>query len=272
MNDFPQLEERISYTRKINKISSIIGADSYLEIGVKCGNTFFYVSVNNKYAVDPKFQLPVKLEVARQKDIVTNTGVITKSGTLFFEGTSDEFFKKLKPTVKFDIILLDGLHLYDQTYRDLCNSLENLNQRGFIIIDDIVPCDKYSAYRDQQLCVDSRNKVEPDSRYKSAWQGDVFKIVPFINLFHPYLDYCTVTSTDGFPQLVLWRRKDYRNPIESIKFPSIKHQMMESTRLASENINAIDFDWIKNNQSIFQVCNEESFFSYLKELTGYQKQ
>jgi len=84
----------------------------YLEIGCDNDVTFNSISLPKKYkyGVDPR-----------------EGGNIKK--------TSDLFFKNNKK--KFDVILLDGLHEYKQTQRDLLNSLKFLNNDGYIFIDDI---------------------------------------------------------------------------------------------------------------------------------------
>jgi len=48
--------------------------------------------------------------------------------------TSDTFFLKNKRT--FDIIFIDGLHIYDQVKRDVLNSIKVLNKDGFILLYD----------------------------------------------------------------------------------------------------------------------------------------
>ncbi len=47
---------------------------------------------------------------------------------------SDEFFKHNKD--KFDLIYIDGNHLYEFVMRDISNSLNFLNTEGLIILDD----------------------------------------------------------------------------------------------------------------------------------------
>ena len=47
---------------------------------------------------------------------------------------SSEAFKQLKE--KFDMIYIDGNHLYDFVLEDLTNSLEKINNNGLIVCDD----------------------------------------------------------------------------------------------------------------------------------------
>lgn len=51
-----------------------------------------------------------------------------------YKMTSDEYFSKC--TDLFDLIFLDGWHQYDQTKKDIKNSLNHLNQDGIIACHD----------------------------------------------------------------------------------------------------------------------------------------
>ena len=51
-----------------------------------------------------------------------------------FRDTSDNFF--LKNKIKFDLIYIDGNHLYEYVKRDISNSLKCLNRNGIIVLDD----------------------------------------------------------------------------------------------------------------------------------------
>ena len=48
--------------------------------------------------------------------------------------TSDNFFTQNK--LKFDLIYIDGNHLFDFVKRDISNSLNFINQDGIIVLDD----------------------------------------------------------------------------------------------------------------------------------------
>ena len=84
----------------------------YLEIG--CDNNICFSSIPaiNKVGVDP-----------------------VRGGTV--KETSDTFFKN--NTKEYDIILIDGLHIYEQCRKDVINSLKILDKKGFIFIHDLTP-------------------------------------------------------------------------------------------------------------------------------------
>lgn len=96
----------------ILKLIDRVNAQSYLEIGCDKNQIFSNINCKNKVGVDP-----------------------SKGGNLRM--TSDDYFSTYRDM--FDIIFIDGLHHYDQVTRDLNNSLERLNNHGYIIIHDLLP-------------------------------------------------------------------------------------------------------------------------------------
>lgn len=119
----------------IQKIIDKKKFNSYLEIGCDDDFSFSRIKVNKKTGVDPY-----------------------SGGN--FKGTSDEFFAQNKEF--FDCIFIDGLHEYDQVYKDIDNSLQFLNDDGIILLHDCLP-----ATMDQQAV----------PRYKIVWNGDVWKAI-----------------------------------------------------------------------------------------------
>ena len=119
----------------IQKIINQNNFKKYLEIGCDQDENFSKIIVENKVGVDP-----------------------LRGGTI--RSTSDEFFKSNND--KFDIIFLDGLHTYNQTIKDINNSLEHLNSNGIIIIHDCLPKKIW-------------NQIVP--RMYGHWNGDVWKAI-----------------------------------------------------------------------------------------------
>lgn len=111
----------------------------YLEIGLGDCNNYNSVSLDlkNKYGVDPAF------------DSVNN----------IYGVKSDEFFSNNNET--FDVIFIDGLHHYDQVLEDLKNSLNSLNEKGIILIHDMIPLNSISQ--------------EIPRKKQKIWTGDVWK-------------------------------------------------------------------------------------------------
>jgi len=138
------IKKKIIYEKKnYNRIAFIVRAlnkfktiPMYLEIGCDQNDVFNSIPVihSNKIGVDP------------------NSGGSHKM-------TSDDFFKQNDKS--FDVIFIDGLHTYEQTQKDIINSLKILNTNGVIFIHDLLPVDKIDADR---------------TRYLPGWSGDVWKV------------------------------------------------------------------------------------------------
>ena len=108
---------------------------SYLEIGCDKNQIFSQITLNKKIGVDPY-----------------SGGNVRK--------TSDDFFTE--NAEKFDLIFIDGLHVYDQVKRDIVNSINFLNKEGVILVHDCLP--------------DTIGK-QAVPRYKMQWNGDVWKAI-----------------------------------------------------------------------------------------------
>jgi hypothetical protein len=171
-----------------------------LEIGVANGRTFVHVDIERKVAVDPKFRFP---HASLQSECVN-----------LFEVSSDQYFSQHAGTEKFDLIFLDGMHTFEQTFRDFCNSLFHCHDRTLWIIDDTYPSDIHSTIKNQQEALEARKRAGGQGR---QWHGDVFKIVFAIHDFFPSLNYCTLGS-NGNPQTLLWNqpRTDFRPLLNSL--------------------------------------------------------
>ncbi len=126
------------YPSRIEIIQKIISDQkykSYLEIGCDNDENFSQISIHEKVGVDP-----------------------LKGGTLRM--TSDEFFKNNKNL--FDIVFLDGLHTYEQTIKDINNSLKIIKEKGVILVHDCLPKKIW-------------NQIVP--RLYGHWNGDVWKAI-----------------------------------------------------------------------------------------------
>ncbi len=126
------------YPSRIEIIQNIINKQNYqnyLEIGCDKNENFSKIKIKNKIGVDP-----------------LQGGTIRK--------TSDEFFNS--NTEKFDIIFLDGLHTYEQTIKDINNSLKFIKSSGVIVIHDCLPKKIW-------------NQIVP--RIYGHWNGDVWKAI-----------------------------------------------------------------------------------------------
>ena len=111
----------ITRTDIINYLNKKHSYKTYLEIGVhNPKENFNKIKIKHKDGVDPKWK--------------RNPRTGNK-----YEMESDQFFKEIKENKKYDLIFIDGLHTYEQTKKDIQNSLKHLSEEGTIIIHDCNP-------------------------------------------------------------------------------------------------------------------------------------
>lgn len=221
-----QAESVVAHSvRRIALVANALRARTYLEIGVGQGLTFGAVAISERTGVDPQFRF--------------DTSTVIDAHTHLEEMTSDIFFSTLPPSEKFDIIFIDGLHIFEQTYRDLCNSLLHSHDATVVLLDDTKPSDVFSAMRDQGKAVARRRQAGGTS---TSWHGDVFKAVFAIHDFHPGLKYRTVFGS-GNPQTLVWRsNSDWRKP----RYDSL------------EAISRLDYFDLLNNINILRPASEDA--------------
>ena len=155
-----------NYPSRVEIIKEIITNErykSYLEIGCDNNENFSQISIDDKIGVDP-----------------------LKGGTLRM--TSDEFFLNNKKN--FDLIFLDGLHTYEQTIKDIKNSLRFLNSKGVILVHDCLPKKIW-------------NQIVP--RMYGHWNGDVWKAIVHSRTLD-YADTYTCKADHGIG--IIFKRKN----------------------------------------------------------------
>ncbi|HEY1880828.1 MAG TPA: class I SAM-dependent methyltransferase [Caulobacteraceae bacterium] len=111
------------------------GARSYLEIGCAENLLFDTVQADRKVGVDP-----------------------VQGGT--HRMTSDTFFAANEET--FEVVFIDGLHLYDQVRRDVASALKVVPACGWIAVHDMFPRDWIEEHTPQIST--------------SRWTGDPWKV------------------------------------------------------------------------------------------------
>lgn len=186
----------------------------YLEIGVAGGASFISNPAAFKIGVDPGLGENVK-----------------NISASMYEMTSDEYFKTTRNYA--DIVFIDGLHSYEQSYKDVLNSLEILNPGGIIFIHDCLPGNEREA--------------SPEM-VPGAWCGDVWKtIIRVQNLYN--IDVFTVDIPYGLG--VVTRKEitlDY---------------------IAIFNMDNITYDsWKKHKNHYMNLKTPEQYEKWLEEYTN----
>lgn len=189
--------ERIGRAQVMRRLLAHYDSPRYLEIGVCEGRTFDRVDAAVKVAVDPEFRFD---HTAPERQV---------PGTGYHQVTSDEYFGTVvEPDAEFDVIYLDGLHTVEQTLRDLLNALPHLQPRGVLVIDDVRPPTELAAIPDRQEFFDVRSAQGRDD--ETAWMGDVFRLVYFIETFCQQLSFRVIANNHG--QAVVWRHRRAQVP------------------------------------------------------------
>jgi hypothetical protein len=197
----------------VQRIVSMYGNPSYLEIGVDQGATFQAVKAKRKVGVDPNFKFT--------PENIANGEISVE----YVQATTDRYFGGIcLPEERFDVVYIDGLHTFEQTLRDFLNAVSRLNPRGVIIVDDILPNSYHSSLPDLGLAWRVRDYMaqrHTELAQDSTWMGDVFKLAFFIHTFMQAYSYATVADNHG--QLILWHQPRVESAIGQMSMAEIGH-------------------------------------------------
>lgn len=192
------IKRTLKYKIKYSKVRVIIlqqiitqkKAKTYLEIGVDDGSTFLQIKAPQKIAVDPTFKITTKrkffFHLKNPKNLLNK----------YFEMTSDEFFTNLPRTLLnygLDVVFIDGLHTYEQSLKDVLNSLKFLREDGIILMHDCNPLTETNGYPASSMKEAKRLNL---LGWDGIWSGNVWKTIAFLrstrkdlNLFVLNCDY-----------------------------------------------------------------------------------
>ena len=197
----------------------------YLEIGVRKGTTIVRVDADYKVGVDPVLQLE-KIAPKLKKKLKKSKNIT------FYEEESDTFFRH--NDLKFDVILIDGLHVYEQALRDIVNALNCLNDKGFVVVHD---------------CNPQSEKAQSRTEIKGLWNGDVWKAIYAIKIHYEKINYFILDTDHGLGILTKQDNKE-------------KYTYQHDERILHLPYNAL----AKDRKNILNLQKKEKFFDFLKTL------
>ena len=207
----PEKAQGTVSSRRLDAIASIIGAQRYLEIGVRKGKTIEAVRIAQRVGVDPE---PVF-------DLTS-----LPAGVTVVARPSDDYFRSLASEVSFDLVFVDGLHEFRQSYRDVIHALSHLAPEGVILIDDVFPTSAIAAIPDldaaRQAAVAAGGKLRD-------WMGDVFRTALALSTLHPELETRTIIDEEGRGQMVVWRTDPHGGTISRSAEPGSLDALMTHT-------------------------------------------
>lgn len=242
--------ESIERTDIIKHLIEKINAKKYLEIGVSTGENLEKINCSYKIGVDPNPNSPANFHI-----------------------TSDEFFEKNQE--KFDVIFIDGLHHSNQVLRDILNSLDILNEGGYIVCHDMNP-------------VEEEYQIVPFREGTTYWTGDCWKAFvelrktrTDLNMFVVNSDFgCGIIQKGSQNKIIVEdeltyqnfakNRKEWLNLIEveefydrinnRLKIPVIGVPIVNGVHWLQRLINSIDYPvrelFIVNNNGRDQITDE----------------
>jgi len=195
-----------SFPRRYDIINKIIikrNYTSYLEIGCFKDETFNQINIKKKIGVDP-----------------------TSGGNLRM--TSDQFFKDNKE--KFDLIFIDGLHVYEQVIKDIFNSIKVLKENGIILVHD---------------CLPRKLWYQTPTRMSDTWNGDVWKAIVECRTLEN-IDTYTCLADEGIGVIKLQKNNNPLN-LKLSNFKNLKYKEYYTNRESLMNIISVE-------KLINQIC------------------
>jgi hypothetical protein len=207
------------YTDFFWHLDKVGGPTRYFEIGTHTGSSLRAFSCD-ALCVDPKF-------------IVSDNVIAGRKRTMFFQGTSDEFFQtgeldRMYPQ-GYDIAFLDGLHLAEALLRDFINAEKSCAPGAMIILHDCLPFNERMAERDRRFGDES----EP-AEIRDYWTGDVWKLLPALKKYRPDL---AIAYLDAKPTgLVICKRLSRNSTALADNYDAIVAEMETAT------LSALGFD------------------------------
>ena len=107
-------------TAVIQDIINATKARIYLEIGVARGSNFFPIKARHKIGVDPRFGFGSRRKI---KWYCMN---LCNLHARYYEIESDAFFAQIRLEKGLDVVFVDGLHTYEQSFKDgVCACFES---------------------------------------------------------------------------------------------------------------------------------------------------
>lgn len=204
-------------TKIINFLADKNNAKTYLEIGVRDHTqNFDKITIQHKIGVDPDAEKLCDREPT-------------------YKITSDQFFSLNNET--FDLIFIDGLHEAKQVERDILNSLDILNEDGYIVCHDINPViyERQLSLKDpKRIQYILREKEKGNKRY-GLWNGDCWKAFVKLRKERSDITMYTVDTDFGCGVISTGRQALLDIELEDINYENLEKNRKEWLNLITVN-------------------------------------
>lgn len=239
----------------IQEIFQRTNFQNYLEIGCQSGVSFLPIKAKYKTAVDPIFRISNKKKL---KWLIKEPKNYYNK---YFEEESDVFFSKrnayFEKVGQFDVVLVDGLHIFRASLNDVLNSLKYLNNNGIIIMHDCYPPHKAAALPTRIFLSEAEQKEVEG--WTSEWCGDVWKTIVYLRKkLHELLN-VYVINTDYGLGIVRPKRK-----IDEKQLTIDEKLFSEIDRLTYEEL-------LQNAKSMLNLKESEYTMTIIDEITAHNK-
>ncbi|MFH1593778.1 MAG: class I SAM-dependent methyltransferase [Candidatus Omnitrophota bacterium] len=165
---------------------------SYLEIGFGYGDCFLNIKAPRKVVVDPRLSFLKKRTLKYYfKNLPGN--ILNE----YHRTTSDTYFIKRQKALSgqpMDVIFVDGLHTYEQSRKDVLNSLKFLKEDGVIILHDCNPRSEVEALPVKSYEEVARSQTDD---WEGYWSGDVWKTIAYLRSTRKDLDIFVLNFDQG---------------------------------------------------------------------------
>lgn len=227
----------------INKTIKKLDLKNYLEIGVYKGECFLEIACKNKTAVDPHFLIEKKRKYGHflfdRKNLNNH----------YYEMLSDDFFAKYesqKNALLFDICFIDGLHTYEQSTKDVLNTLRCLRTGGYIFMHDCSPPNRASAVELKAFEDGSAASIEG---WTGEWCGDVWKTIVLSKRIFPDFEIHVFDCDYGVGVIK-------KNTDRNLKFEDIQEDFLAVSNMTYD-------DLLHNRETMLGLVNPEAFHTII---------
>tara|TARA_A200000159_G_C7262001_1_gene313509 strand:- start:70 stop:717 length:648 start_codon:yes stop_codon:yes gene_type:complete len=201
----------------INFLANKINAKTYLEIGVRDHKqNFDKITIAHKVGVDP--------DIEKECDRDPTHKI-----------TSDEYFSSHNET--FDIIFIDGLHEAEQVERDISNSIDRLNEGGFIVCHDMNPIvfERQLLGQDPLRLEYVKREKEKNNPAYGLWNGDCWKAFVKLKINRDDLIMKTVDTDFGVGVIQKGSQETLDLDLENLTYEGLDRNRKEWLNLISVN-------------------------------------
>jgi len=209
--------------KRYDVINNIIKTEhyvTYLEIGYGTGLNYDNIQIKNKVGID--------------------IGYGVEDKTKCFIGNATSYFS-INKLMLFDIIFIDGSHLFEDVLEDIYISLDHISDSGTIVLHDCNPPNRQFQKR----------KQVPGC---PGWTGDVWKAIHYLKVHRK--DLCIYVIDTDYGCGVIRKGNNY-NHLMTPRF--FKMTVMEKVYLQTISLFYSYSKLAKNRKSILGLITTDDF-------------